>query len=176
MKIQNNYNGQNFTAIRIINKTSIKEANNFVKTFPEFVSKNRSFRAASPAHNDFYIKILEKSKKEGVPSSWLIRNAEIHNLLKPKEFETQPLFVFTGKDALKFDWYELKNSLAYVKFGFLKANQYIGTEFPEHLLDLKLIKDFADNRLPVFRKFLAKNNPKTVTMQELFSEIKNKKI
>lgn len=176
MRIQNNYSKQNFTAIRIVNKTSVEDVKSLWNSFPQFMSQNRIFRAESPAHNDFYKKVFDTSQNEDVPFSWLVRNAEIYKIMKPKELETLPLFVFTDKEASKFDWHELKNSFAYVKFGLTKAGQYVGTGLPEHLLDLKMLRDFADDRLPVFKKFLAKNNPKTVTMQELFSEIKNKKI
>lgn len=175
-RIQHNLQKQNFTAIRIVDKTSPRDVKKLQECFTDFANQNRLIRAESPAHNDFYIKLFETAYEAQVPSEWLIRNAEVHKILRPKEFETLPLFVFTQKDNSKLDWHELKNSFAYIKYGFKKAADYTGGIMPEHLLDLKLLRDFADSRIPVFKKFLAKNNAKTVTLEQLFEEISSNKI
>ena len=171
---------QNFTAIRIVNKTSTDDMRMLKEFFSDFFEKNSIIRAESPAHDVFYKNLFEKSERENLPKNWLIRNAEIHNIMKPKEMEELPLFVFTEKDNANVGWHGVKNSFAYIKFGFQKAADYRADcengLFPEHLLDLKMLRDFADSRLPVFKKFLVKNNAKNVTMQELFNEITEKKI
>lgn len=177
---QNQCKNQNFTAIRIVKNTSKNDVRMLKEFFTDFAENSSIIRAKSPAHNDFYKKLFEKSANENLPQDWLIRNAEIHGLMKPKELENLPLFVFTGTDCTKLSWHEVKNSFAYIKFGFQKAADYAADcangLLPEHLLDLKMMRDFADERLPVFKKLIAKNNAKTVTMQELYNEITSKKI
>ena len=54
-RIQHNLQKQNFTAIRIVDKTSPRDVKKLQECFTDFANQNRLIRAESPAHNDFYI-------------------------------------------------------------------------------------------------------------------------
>lgn len=177
--MQVNYNNKNtqapnFQSIRIV-KANTHEFTGFVKNFPNFCKKNLVFKGESFLHSTMY-DILNSSTKHGESIDWVYKNAENHGLLNISALQDLPMYVFTGFDKLKLNIMMLKNTIALSIKCTKNTIKLLKSDFPEHLIVAKNIKDFADAKLPSFNRFVERNNGKDMNFADFIEELKQNNI
>ena len=173
----NNYN-PNFTSIRIV-KTTPEQFVEFRNNFKDFCSKSYVFRAESLFHANFYKSLINVAIKENLSPNWIISNAEKYGLFDSKKFIDVPMHVFTGEDAKKFAFFNLKSLIKNSILAFntsAKTRRNLPPDYPTHLIEPLALKNFADKRLSAYNKFLAKQDVKYVDYDEFISEVKSGKL
>ena len=112
------------------------------------------YKNKSAYHADLASLLKQTAEHLGQSVEWLKVNCANHGIKLPN-IEECCLYDFNGREALKLTMYKLKNLFKTFFYSTKRAGE-VRDEVPSHLIQIKVLSDFADKEFPKFEKKLQK--------------------